>query len=52
MQNHKGKIVAKEAIKRSSIKIELKILNPLTMAKDVVDVYVMGMLVKYEEVIA
>ena len=43
--------MVKEAIKRRVRERKQETLNPLMMAKDVVDVYVMGKAVKHKEVI-
>ena len=51
MQNHKSKIVVKEAIKRRVRERKQETLNPLMMAKDVVDVYVMGKAANHKELI-
>ena len=51
MQNHKSRIVVKEATKGRVRKRKQKTLNPLMMAKDVVDVHVMEITFKLKELI-
>ena len=51
MQNHKSRIVVKEATEVRVRKRKQKTLNPLMMAKDVVDVHVMEITFKLKELI-
>ena len=51
MQNHKSRIVVKEATEVRVRKRKQKTLNPLMMAKDVVDVFVMEITFKLKELI-